>query len=114
MERSGRSQPDRSSAAFGQWLAEQLEGRRLSGRRLAHLSGLHPSTISRLLRDQRRPTVATAERLVAALGGGPPYVGPERRSNQVGRVEHALRDDELLTPGDVNRIMRRYRSRRSA
>lgn len=101
--------PGESTAgAFSSWLAEQLRSMGMTRRSLARRSGLNPSTISRLLRDERRPTIETAERIVAALGSPNAYRGPDRRIDIVGRVRHELCADPTLRPRDVDRVMARY------
>ncbi len=103
---------DPKTRGFGAWLAAQLSDRKMSRGLLAKRSGLHRATISRLLRDERRPSIATVERLVTGLGGVLPYDGPERRTDRVARVRHALCDDGTLRPRDVDRVMSRYLAQR--
>lgn len=87
---------------------------RLSHAQLAHRSGVHRSTISRLLSGERQPSFEAATRLAGALGSngepdspwllamGHPSLEP------VARVERALRADELLDDGHVRHLMRTY------
>src|SRR5918995_1312155 len=48
---------------FRDWLTVQLRARRMSLRQLAHRSGVNVSTVSRIVRGERRPTLRTAVRL---------------------------------------------------
>ncbi len=50
------------------WVRVRMAERGMSQRRLSSLSGVHHSTISRLMRGGRPPTLRTATRLVRALG----------------------------------------------
>lgn len=52
---------------FNTWLREQLRERGISQRRLAFRAGVNHSTISRLIRSQRVPSLQTAVRLHRAL-----------------------------------------------
>jgi transcriptional regulator with XRE-family HTH domain len=102
------------SASFDAWLAAELDRVGLSPLRLARLSGVHRSTISRLLHGQRRPTVETATRIAVAIASLRPHEGDERRTNVVARVRHELAADPTLRPTDVERVMSRYvRQRRT-
>ena len=101
-------------AAFAAWLALQLRMRRLSHEQLARRSGVHRSTITRLVSGQRRPTLETARRLADALGdgAGPTILGSELAApgaiDPVARVERALRGDERLSDDGLRRVMRAY------
>ncbi len=87
---------------------------RLSHAQLAHRSGVHRSTISRLLSGERRPSFEAATRLAGALGSngepdspwllamGHPGLEP------IARVERALRADEQLDDDHVRRLMQMY------
>jgi transcriptional regulator with XRE-family HTH domain len=105
--------------AFNIWLRRQLRERRMSQRQLAALSGVDHSTISRLLRQDRRPSLTTATKLVGALR----HVGsnqtepdtaeyfdriPEETVFPARRVELALRADEQLDDDQVRRLMSMY------
>jgi len=89
-----------NGSSFDAWLRTRLKRRRLSQRQLAERSGVNHSTISRLLTGERRPTLATATKLVRALGGAvetpPSLLDARSTSSPTARVEHALRADELL------------------
>jgi transcriptional regulator with XRE-family HTH domain len=104
---------------FNIWLRRQLRERRMSQRQLAALSGVDHSTISRLLRDGRQPSLATATKLVSALRGvgvdpDEPNAAsyfermPEDTVFPARRVEQALRADEQLPEEEVRRLMRIY------
>jgi len=103
------------AVVFNLWLRRQLRERRMTQRQLAALSGVHHSTISRLMRDDRSPSLATATKLAKALrqvqGESdtadyfdriPVEAFPARR------VEMALRADELLTDDEILSLMRIY------
>ena len=49
-----------SAGTFNKWLQSQLQARQLTQRQLAHKSGVDHSTISRLLREDRMPSLRTA------------------------------------------------------
>jgi len=101
---------------FNLWLRRQLRERRMSQRQLAALSGVDHSTISRLLQQDRRPSLATATKLARALKhvrnefDAADYFErmPEETLFPARRVEMALRSDELLSDDDVMALMRRY------
>ncbi|MDQ3491925.1 MAG: helix-turn-helix domain-containing protein [Chloroflexota bacterium] len=105
-----------NGSSFDEWLRTQLERRRLSQRQLAERSGVNHSTISRLLTGERRPTLATATKLVRALGGAvktpPSLLEARSASSPTARVEHALRADELLGQPETLQVMRYYLSLR--
>jgi transcriptional regulator with XRE-family HTH domain len=99
--------------AFNQWLRTQLKARKLSQRQLAQKSGVDHSTISRLMRGERMPSLRTAAMLARGLGMAQEL---GRLQTQVGgkggsaaaRVEYALRSDDLLDNSEVRRIMNVY------
>ncbi len=102
---------------FASWLALQLRMRRLSHEQLARRSGVHRSTITRLVSGERRPTLETARRLVSALGGGhadgatPAIFADDlgtASADPITRVERALRGDTDLTDDGLRRVMRAY------
>ena len=108
---------------FNIWLRRQLRERRMSQRQLAALSGVDHSTISRLLREDRHPSLATATKLVGALrrsGADPDEPDaasffermPEETIFPARRVELALRADEALPESEVRRLMALYLSAR--
>lgn len=113
----GDVDPDTGAAlgdrGFNQWLQAQLRARRLTQRQLAQLSGVDHSTISRLMRGDRVPSLRTASRLAHGLGL-PEHLG--NLDNQIlggggsptARVEYALRSDDLLREADVLETMNVY------
>jgi transcriptional regulator with XRE-family HTH domain len=105
---------DRSDMPFDAWLSAELDQLDMTLARLARLSGLHRSTISRLLHGERRPTVETATRIAVALGSTRPPAGHERGTNVVARVHHELAADPTLRPRDVRRLMTHYVLQRAA
>lgn len=101
---------------FNEWLRIQLRAKRMSQRQLAHRSGVDHSTISRLVRGDRTPSLETATKLARGLRElredqeptqylGALQPGP---SNPVARVEYSLRADEVLDEVDVRAIMETY------
>ena len=105
---------DRVAPPFDAWLAAELDALDMTPGRLSRLSGLHRSTISRLLHGDRRPTVETAARIAVALGSTRPPAGHERRTDIVARVRHELAADPTLRPQDVRRVMTHYVLQRAA
>jgi transcriptional regulator with XRE-family HTH domain len=98
---------------FNQWLQTQLKARRLTQRQLAQRSGVDHSTISRLMREDRVPSLHTATLLARGLGipqgpGRRDASGFGERGSPAARVEYALRSDDLLSEADVRRIMNVY------
>jgi transcriptional regulator with XRE-family HTH domain len=102
--------------AFNEWLRAQLKAKKMSQRQLAQQSGVDHSTISRLIRGDRMPSLGTATRLARGLREiredsdtatalGVVSVGPQ---NPTARVEYALRADEALTEPQVRQIMEYY------
>jgi len=114
----GRPDSNRDGATdFSAWLRTHLKARRMSQRQLAQRSGVDHSSISRLVRGGRTPSLATAAHLARALGVAEPSADtPEaaamRTARQlldpIGAVERALRGDEQLAEGDIGRLMRQY------
>ena len=113
-------QPPRS---FNSWLRGQLKEKKMSQRQLALQSGVDHSTISRLIKGDRMPSLGTATKLARGLreindeSEGPAYFATlaQRQVLPTTRVEYALRGDEALTEADVRELMQSYitvRSRR--
>ena len=109
--------------AFNEWLRAQLKAKKMSQRQLAQQSGVDHSTISRLIKGDRMPSLGTATKLARGLreihdeGEGPAYFASQsaRQTLPTARVEYALRADENLTEADVRELMQAYigvRSRR--
>ncbi len=109
--------------SFNSWLRSQLKEKKMSQRQLALQSGVDHSTISRLIKGDRMPSLGTATKLARGLreihdeAEGPTYFAglAARQLLPTSRVEYALRGDELLTEPDVRELMQAYiliRSRR--
>lgn len=59
---------------YGEWLGMQLEQRQISQRAVAMRAGVDHSTLSRLLRNARTPSLRTMSRLATVVGWPPPEV----------------------------------------
>jgi transcriptional regulator with XRE-family HTH domain len=102
--------------AFNEWLRAQLKAKKMSQRQLAQQSGVDHSTISRLIRGDRMPSLGTATKLARGLrelredADTPQYLGlvAAGSANPTARVEYALRADELLSEPQVRQIMEYY------
>lgn len=102
--------------AFNEWLRAQLKAKKMSQRQLAQQSGVDHSTISRLIRGDRMPSLGTATKLARGLrelrddADAPQYLGlvASGSTNPTARVEYALRADELLSEAQVRQIMEYY------
>src|SRR6266404_3705874 len=94
-----------SGRAFNDWLRSQLKAKKMSQRQLAQQSGVDHSTISRLIRGDRMPSLGTATKLARGLrelrdeDDGPQYLRLVSAgvTNPSTRVEYALRADEWLS-----------------
>ena len=108
---------------FNAWLRGRLKEKRMSQRQLAFQSGVDHSTISRLLKQDRMPSLRTAAKLSRALGdihdeadAHARFASVTRAVLPTTRVEYALRGDDALIEADVRELMRAYitiRSRRT-
>ena len=102
--------------AFNEWLRTQLKVKKMSQRQLALQSGVDHSTISRLIRGDRMPSLGTATKLARGLreihddAEPPQYLGlvSTTTTNPTARVEYALRSDDLLIETDVRQVMEFY------
>ncbi len=102
--------------AFNEWLRSQLKAKKMSQRQLAQQSGVDHSTISRLIRGDRMPSLGTATKLARGLrelredADTPQYLGlvASGASNPTARVEYALRGDDLLDESQVRQVMEYY------
>ena len=102
--------------AFNEWLRGQLKAKKMSQRQLAQQSGVDHSTISRLIRGDRMPSLGTATKLARGLrelrddADTPAYLGlvSAGTTNPTARVEYALRGDDMLTEAQVRQIMEYY------
>jgi transcriptional regulator with XRE-family HTH domain len=101
---------------FRDWLLVELRARRMSLRQLAHRSGLSVSTVSRIVRGERRPTLRTAVRLGRVVGANADestitrFFGGATADtlDPVRGVERALRGDGELDDDGVRRTMQVY------
>ena len=102
--------------AFNEWLRAQLKAKKMSQRQLAQQSGVDHSTISRLIRGDRMPSLGTATKLARGLreiredADTPQYLGmvTSATANPTARVEYALRSDESLAESQVRQVMEYY------
>jgi transcriptional regulator with XRE-family HTH domain len=105
-----------SPRSFNAWLRGQLKEKKMSQRQLALQSGVDHSTISRLIKGDRMPSLGTATKLARGLreirdeADGPAYFASlaSRHLMPTTRVEYALRGDEVLTENDVRELMHAY------
>ena len=109
---------ERSAEGFREWLVNQLRARKMSQRQLAKKSGVDHSSISRLIRGDRVPSLHTAMRLAHAIDPTDQETGGLRSGQGVGgsptaRVEYALRADDRLIEADVREIMLYYLATRT-
>src|SRR5512143_2404713 len=109
--------PSPTGRAFNEWLRAQLKAKKMSQRQLAQQSGVDHSTISRLVRGDRMPSLGTATKLARGLrelsdtDDGPQYLGLMNGGgthNPTARVEYALRADEALGEPHVRQVMEYY------
>ncbi|HKG56950.1 MAG TPA: helix-turn-helix transcriptional regulator [Candidatus Limnocylindrales bacterium] len=113
---------DANEVQFRDWLAVQLRARRMSLRQLAHRSGVNVSTVSRIVRGERRPTLNTAVRLARVVhdpgdeSSATRFFGSltAESLDPVREVERALRADDQLDDDDVRRVMEAYLDARRA
>ena len=102
--------------SFNAWLRGQLKEKKMSQRQLALQSGVDHSTISRLIKGDRMPSLGTATKLARGLreisdeAEGPAYFATlnSRAVMPTSRVEYALRGDDALTESDVRELMQAY------
>ncbi len=102
--------------SFNSWLRGQLKEKKMSQRQLALQSGVDHSTISRLIKGDRMPSLGTATKLARGLreisdeSEGPAYFATlnSRTVMPTSRVEYALRGDDALTENDVRELMQAY------
>jgi transcriptional regulator with XRE-family HTH domain len=102
--------------AFNEWLRNQLKAKKMSQRQLAQQSGVDHSTISRLIRGDRTPSLGTATKLARGLreihdeADTPHYFGlvASATMNPTARVEYSLRADDYLSEAQVRQVMEYY------
>jgi transcriptional regulator with XRE-family HTH domain len=108
---------EQNGRPFNEWLRAQLKAKKMSQRQLAQASGVDHSTISRLVRGDRTPSLGTATKLARGLrelrddADAPQYLGLVSSGatiNPTARVEYALRADEALSEPQVRQIMEYY------
>ena len=107
---------EQNGRAFNEWLRAQLKAKKMSQRQLAQQSGVDHSTISRLIRGDRMPSLGTATKLARGLrelredADTAQYLGVVTAGamNPTARVEYSLRADEMLTEAQVRQIMEYY------
>jgi transcriptional regulator with XRE-family HTH domain len=107
---------DHNEVQFREWLLVQLRARRMSLRQLALRSGVNVSTVSRIVRGERRPTLRTAVRLARVVRDSADESSATRffgsltaeSLDPVREVERALRSDGELDDEDVRRVMQVY------
>jgi transcriptional regulator with XRE-family HTH domain len=87
----------------------------MSLRQLAAHSGVSASTVSRVVRGDRQPSLQTALRLVRVLRSSDDEFDPATqlggmadRFDPTTNVERALRSDARLAEADVRRVMLMY------
>lgn len=112
--------PEPDEAQFRDWLRSRLRARGMSIRLLAQRSGTSASTVSRIVRGERRASLQTALRLMRVLresteiDPSSPRSWPDHRpTDPVSEVERALRADERLQAASVRRIMLLYHALRN-
>ena len=110
----------RMPPTFNAWLRGRLKEKRMSQRQLALQSGVDHSTISRLIKGDRMPSLRTATKLARALrdihdeaDARVYFTSMSRAVLPTTRVEYALRGDDALTEADVRELMQAYISRRT-
>ncbi len=108
---------EQNGRPFNEWLRAQLKAKKMSQRQLAQASGVDHSTISRLVRGDRTPSLGTATKLARGLrelrddADAPLYLGLVSSGatvNPTARVEYALRGDDALGEPQVRQIMEYY------
>ncbi len=103
-----------NGSPFSEWLRIRLKARKMSQRQLAERSGIHHSTISRLVSGERSPTLDTVTKLADVLGADGGAEAPTHRMVQTratspaAQVEHALRTDDILGEAEIRQVMRLY------
>ncbi len=108
---------EQNGRPFNEWLRAQLKAKKMSQRQLAQASGVDHSTISRLVRGDRTPSLGTATKLARGLrelrddADAPQYLGLVSSGatiNPTARVEYALRGDDELGEPQVRQVMEYY------
>src|SRR4029079_4115672 len=102
--------------AFNDWLRTQLKAKKMAQRQLAQQSGVDHSTISRLIRGDRMPSLGTATKLARGLrelrddADTTQYLGlaATGSTNPTARVQSDPPEDQLLSEAQVRQIMEYY------
>src|SRR3970040_1601729 len=100
--------------AFNECLRAHAKAKKMSQRQRAQQSGVDHSTISRLIRGDRTPSLGTATKLGRGLreihdeADTPQYFGhvASTAANPTASVEYSLRADEHLSEGQARRFMK--------
>lgn len=104
---------DFDAGHFRGWLRAEMRQRAISQRMLARRSGLNHSSISRLLSEDRTPSMGTMARLATALGADlPTYVAPTRISGSADAQIRAALSALGVGPEDIEEMLSLYRRRR--
>ena len=111
--------PNASPVTFNEWLQGRLKASGLTQRQLAQKTGVDHSTISRLVRGDRVPSLHTAASLARGLSlpDGSATLDDltfSRSGSPAAGVEYALRSDESLSEAQVREIMEVYLAARRA
>lgn len=108
-----RGMTDRRTHLFRTWLASEMQNRRLSQEQLALRSGMHRSTISRLLSGERSPNLDTVAQIVDALGTSPAAASPLAvASDSAAEVERSIQADPALSEATRLLLIQLYRRMR--
>ena len=100
---------DADDPAFGEWLRARMQARRMTQRQLARKAGIDHSTISRLLRGHRLPTLQTALQLQAALDpAGRPSASRDSPDLHPTILSAMLRSDGYLTDDEIGTVVELY------
>jgi transcriptional regulator with XRE-family HTH domain len=104
--------------SYGQHLRRELRARNWTLRYCALRSGVDHTTISRLVRGTRVPSLETARRLDEAFDGPAGSLGPARGTDSAAvdplkRLADALKHDPALDRHSVDRVLRYYAHIRS-
>ena len=94
------------------WLVSHMRARALTARALAARAGLHHSTLSRILRGEEVPTLATLDRLAAVLGDLPVGFPVAHVDSPIDAVVQALAGDTVLTAQDRRAVLHYYLAER--
>ena len=105
-----------STDHFREWLAERARIRSLSHAQLAMRCGIDRSTVSRIMKGNRQPTLDTAIRLLRVLedrNTPPTFASVARAADPTFRLGRVLHDDPLLSAAQCAELLQRYREMRN-